>query len=151
MIVSTLKRFEPVLKEDMLRMQLRPIRNEEEHETALAEIYTLWSSAPGTPEADRLDVLMLLVEDYERQQFPMVAPDPIEMILFVMEANGLKQKDMLPYFGTRARTSEILKRRRPLTLEMIRKLSAGLKIPVELLVPPYPLQPYSDLVGVLPV
>jgi HTH-type transcriptional regulator / antitoxin HigA len=128
-------------------LQLRPIRNEEEHETALAEIYALWQIEPGTPEADRLDMLMLLVEDYEKQQYPMEPPDPIELILFVMEANGLKQKDMLPYFGTRARASEILNRRRPLTLEMIRSLSAGLKIPAGLLVQPYDLHPYPGLVA----
>jgi len=127
-------------------MQLRPIRNEEEHETALAEIYALWDAEPGTPEADRLDVLMLLVEDYEKQQYPIEPPDPIDLILFVMEANGLKQKDMLPYFGTRARTSEILNRRRSLTLEMIRKLGDGLKLPVDVLVKAYALQPYPEQV-----
>jgi HTH-type transcriptional regulator / antitoxin HigA len=123
-------------------MQLRPIRNEEEHETALAEIYALWNAEPDTPEADRLDVLMLLVEDYEKHQHPIDPPDPIDLILFVMDANGLQQKDMLPYFGTRARASEILNRRRPLTLDMIRKLADGLKLPVDLLVRPYALQPY---------
>ncbi len=132
-------------------MQLRPIRNEEEHETALAEIYALWHVEPGTPEADQLDVLMLLVEDYEKQQYPIDPPDPIDMILFMMDVNGLKQKDMLPYFGTRARASEILNRRRPLTLEMIRKLADGLKIPVDLLVKPYALQPYPERAAASPV
>lgn len=83
---------------------------------AWAEIYTLWNAEPGSAEADQLDVLMLLVEDYEKQHYPIDPPDPIDLILFVMDANGLKQKDMLPYFGTRARASEILNRRRPLTL-----------------------------------
>lgn len=132
-------------------MQLRPIRNQEEHETALAEIYFLWDAKPGTAEADRLDVLVLLVEDYEKQQYPIDPPDPIDLILFVMDANGLQQKDMLPYFGTRARTSEILNRRRPLTLEMIRKLADGLKLPVELLVKPYPVQPYPVQHATAPV
>lgn len=127
-------------------MQLRPIRNEEEHETALAEIYALWDAEPDTPEADRLDVLMLLVEDYEKRRYPIEPPDPIDLILFVMEANGLKQKDMLPYFGTPARTSEILNRRRPLTLDMIRKLGDGLKLPVDILVKPYALHPYPEKV-----
>lgn len=129
-------------------MQLRPIRNEEEHETALAEIYALWHVEPGTPEADYLDVLVLLVEDYEKRQYPIDPPDPIDMLLFVMDANNLRQKDMLAYFGTRARASEILNRRRPLTLEMIRKLADGLKIPVDLLVKPYPLQPDPESVQV---
>ncbi len=128
-------------------MQLHPIHNEEEHETALAEIYALWNAEPGTPEADRLDVLMLLVEDYEKRQYPMDSPDPIDLVLFVMDANGWKQKDMLPYFGTRARASEILNRRRPLTLEMIRTLADGLKIPAGLLVKPYALHPYPELVA----
>lgn len=127
-------------------MQLRPIRNEEEHETALAEIYALWDAEPDTPEADRLDVLMLLVEDFEKRRYPIEPPDPIDLILFVMEANGLKQKDMLPYFGTPARTSEILNRRRPLTLDMIRKLGDGLKLPVDILVKPYALHPYPEKV-----
>ena len=82
---------------------------------------------------------MMLAEDYEKQHYPIDPPDPIDLILFVMDANGLKQKDMLPYFGTRARTSEILSRRRPLTLEMIRKLADGLKLPADLLVKPYAL------------
>lgn len=132
-------------------MQLRPIRNQEEHETALAEIHALWDAQPGTIEADRLDVLILLVEDYEKQQFPIDPPDPIDLILFVMDANGLQQKDMLPYFGTRARASEILNRRRPLTLEMIRKLADGLKLPVELLVKPYTVQPYPTQNATAPV
>ena len=84
-------------------------------------------------------MLVLLAEDYEKQHYPIDPPDPIDLILFVMDANGLKQKDMLPYFGTRARTSEILNRRRPLTLEMIRKLADGLKLPADLLVKPYGL------------
>ena len=75
-------------------MQLRPIRNAEEHETALAEIYSRWNAEPGTAEADQLDVLVLLVEDYEKQHFPIAPPDPIDLILFVMDANGLKQKDI---------------------------------------------------------
>ena len=78
-------------------------------------------------------------------------PDPIDLILFVMDANGLKQKDMLPYCGTRARTSEILDRRRPLTLEMIRKLASGLKLPADLLVNAYALQPGSGRMAITPV
>lgn len=132
-------------------MQLRPIHNQEEHETALAEIHSLWDAKPGTAEADHLDVLVLLVEDYEKRQYPIDPPDPIDLILFVMDANGLQQKDMLSYFGTRARTSEILNRRRPLTLEMIRKLADGLKLPVELLVKPYTVQPYPAQNATTPV
>ena len=96
-------------------MNLRPIRNEEDYETALEEIETLWAATPGTSEADRLDVLVLLVEAYEAEQYPIPAPDPIELILHVMEARGLKRRDLEPYLGSRARVSEVLNRRRLLS------------------------------------
>lgn len=101
---------------------LRPIRNEEDYETALEEIEELWNSPDGTAEADRLDVLVMLVEAYEAVHYPIPDPDPIALILHVMEARGLTRRDMEPYLGSRARVSEILNKRRPLSLEMIRKL-----------------------------
>ncbi len=119
---------------------IKPIRGEEDHETALAEIESLWEAEPGTPEGDRLDVLVMLVEAYEEEHHPIPAPDPIELILHVMDARGLTQRDMEPYLGTRGRVSEVLNRRRPLSLEMIRKLQAGLNIPADILVQPYELQ-----------
>lgn len=119
---------------------LRPIRNEEDYETALEEIEMLWDAADGTPEADRLDVLMLLVEAYEAEQYPIPDPDPISLILHVMEARGLTRRDLEPYLGSRARVSEIINRRRPLSLEMIRKLQTGLGLPADVLVQPYELQ-----------
>lgn len=118
---------------------LRPIRNEEDYETALEEIEALWDAPEGTAEADRLDVLVLLVEAYEAEHYPIPDPDPIALILHVMEARGLTRRDMEPYFGSRARVSEILNRRRPLSLEMIRKLQSGLGLPADILVQPYPL------------
>lgn len=120
-------------------MTLRPIRNEEDYETALEEIEALWEAAEGTPEADRLDVLVMLVEAYEAEHYPIPEPDPIELILHVMEARGLTRRDLEPYLGSRARVSEILNRRRPLSLEMIRKLQAGLGLPADVLVQPYAL------------
>lgn len=90
---------------------LRPIRNEEDYETALEEIEALWEAEPGTPEADRLDILVMLVETYEAEHYPIPDPDPIELILHVMEARGLTRRDMEPYLGSRARVSEILNRR----------------------------------------
>lgn len=120
-------------------MTIRPIRNEEDYETALEEIQLLWEAEAGTPDADRLDVLMVLVEAYEAEHYPIPAPDPIEMILHVMDARGLSRQDLEPYLGSRARVSEILNRRRPLSLEMIRKLQAGLGIPADVLVQPYEL------------
>ena len=121
-------------------MTIRPIRNEEDYETALEEIETLWDATPNSPEADRLDVLVMLVEAYEGEHYPIPPPDPIEMILHVMDARGLTRRDMEPYLGTRARVSEILNRRRPLTLRMIRRLQSGLGIPADILVQPYALQ-----------
>jgi HTH-type transcriptional regulator/antitoxin HigA len=119
---------------------LRPIRNEEDYETALEEIEALWESTPGTPEADRLDLLVMLVEAYEAEHYPVPDPDPIALILHVMDARGLTRRDLEPYLGSRARVSEILNRRRPLSLEMIRKLQSGLGLPADVLVQPYPLQ-----------
>jgi len=119
---------------------LRPIRNEEDYETALAEIEALWEATPGTPEADRLDVLVMLVEAYEAEHYPIPDPDPIALLLHVMDARGLTRRDLEPYLGSRARVSEILNRKRPLSLEMIRKLQSGLGLPADVLVQPYPLQ-----------
>lgn len=118
---------------------IRPIRNEEDYETALEEIEQLWDVASGTPEADRLEVLVTLVEAYEAEHYPIPAPDPIELILHVMEARGLTRRDLEPYLGSRARVSEVLNRRRPLSLAMIRKLQAGLGLPADALVQPYSL------------
>lgn len=119
---------------------LRPIRNEEDYETALEEIEALWEATPGTPEADRVDLLVMLVEAYEAEHYPVPDPDPIALILHVMDARGLTRRDLEPYLGSRARVSEILNRRRPLSLEMIRKLQSGLGLPADVLVQPYPLQ-----------
>ena len=118
---------------------IRPIRNEEDYETALEEIEALWEATPGTPEADRLDLLVMLVEAYEAEHYPIPAPDPIALILHVMDARGLTRRDLEPYLGSRARVSEILNRRRPLSLEMIRKLQTGLGLPADVLVQPYKL------------
>lgn len=119
---------------------LQPIRNEEDNETALDEIAALWEATPGTPEADRLDVLVMLVEAYEAEHYPIPDPDPIALLLHVMDARGLTRRDLEPYLGSRARVSEILNRKRPLSLEMIRKLQSGLGLPADVLVQPYPLQ-----------
>ena len=106
----------------------------------LEEIDALWEATPGTPEADHLDLLVMLVEAYEAEHYPIPDPDPIALILHVMDARGLTRRDMEPYLGSRARVSEILNRKRPLSLEMIRKLQSGLGLPADVLVQPYPLQ-----------
>lgn len=121
-------------------MKLKPIQNKREHQSALKAIESLWDAAEGTQAADRLAVLALLVEAYEREHLPIADPDPIEFLLHVMEARGLSRKDLEPYIGSRARVAEVLNRVRPLSLEMIRKLSAGLRIPADVLVQDYALR-----------
>ncbi len=115
---------------------LKPLRNPADHEAALAEVEALWGSAPGTPEGDRLDVLATLIADYESQTILVDLPDPVDAILFRMEQQGLTRKDLEPMLGSRGRISEILSRKRPLTLEMIRALHLGLGIPAEILIRP---------------
>ena len=121
-------------------MELRPIRTKREYEKALKEAESLWNAKAGTPDADRLVVLVLLIEAYEREHFPMPSPDPIELLLHVMEARGLERKDLEPYIGSRARVAEVLNRVRPLTIDMIRRLSSGLRLPAEVLIKDYKLR-----------
>ena len=121
-------------------MDIKPIRNDEDYETALEEIEALWDAEAGSADEDRLDVLVMLVEAYEQENYPIPAPDPIEMILHVLDARGLTRRDLEPFLGGRGRVSEILNRRRPLSLEMIRRLQSGLGIPADVLVQPYVLQ-----------
>ncbi len=121
-------------------MELRPIRTKREHAAALKEVEALWDAAAGSPEADRLAVLVILIENYEREHFPIPNPDPIEFLDHVMESRGLSRKDLEPYIGSRARVAEVLNRVRPLTLDMIRRLSAGLGLPAEVLIRHYPLR-----------
>ena len=116
------------------------MHNDDDYALALQAIDRLWDAADGTAEANTLEILVTLVEAYEAEHYPIPAPDPIEMILHVMDARGLTRRDLEPYLGTRARVSEVLNRRRPLSLEMIRKLQAGLGLPADVLVQPYALQ-----------
>ncbi len=121
-------------------MELRPIRTKREHQAALKEAEALWNAREGSAGADRLEVLVLLIEAYERKHAPIEAPDPIDFLLHVMEARGLTRKDLERYIGSRARVAEVLNRVRPLTLEMIRRLATGLKLPAEILIRGYELQ-----------
>lgn len=121
-------------------MELKPIRTQREYKAALAEAERLWDAPPRSAEADRLEVLALLIEQYERRHFPIADPDPIDFLLHVMEARGLTRKDLEPYIGPRGRVSDILNRVRPLSLEMIRRLATGLQLPAEVLIRPYPLR-----------
>ena len=118
-------------------MEIRPIRTESDYEAALAEIERLFDAAPNTSEDDRLDVLTTLVEAYEAQHYHIPEPDPVEAIKYCMESRGLTRADLEPYIGGRARVAEVLNRKRALSLNMIRRLYAGLGIPAEVLVRPY--------------
>ncbi|MBN3925841.1 transcriptional regulator [Nostoc sp. NMS4] len=118
-------------------MELRPIRTQADYQEALREIELLFDAVPNTPECDRLDVLSTLVEAYEKAHFPIEKPDPIEAIHYYMDTRGLSRHDLESCLGSRARVSEILSRKRSLTLEMIRKLNQELGIPAEILIQPY--------------
>lgn len=113
---------------------LKPIRNERDYEQALAEVEKLWGAKGGTPKGDRLDILATLIEAYEIEHYPMDLPDPIEAIKFRMEQRGLTRKDLEEILGTRTRVSEVLNRKRGLSINMIRALHERLGISAEILI-----------------
>lgn len=115
-------------------MDIRPIKSEADHKGALNEVERLWDAAPGSPEHDRLDVLVTLIEAYEEKHHPIDPPDPVDAILFRMEQLGLSRHDLEKFIGPRGRVSEILNRTRTLTLPMIRRLHQGLGIPAAVLI-----------------
>jgi len=115
-------------------MKIRPIKTKADYEKALARVDILMDAKPGSPKGDELDVLVTLIEAYENKHYPFPPPKPISAIKFRMEQTGLTRKDMEPYLGGRGRVSEVLNGRRPLTLDMIRKLHEGLGIPLESLI-----------------
>jgi HTH-type transcriptional regulator/antitoxin HigA len=115
-------------------MTIRPIRNTSDHENALERIEALMFATPGTDDGDELDVLATLVDAYEAKTFPIESADPIEAIAFRMEQLDMDRKDLEPFIGSRARVSEILNRRRGLSLRMIKTLHSELKIPLEVLI-----------------
>lgn len=117
-------------------MNAKVIRTEEQYRAYLEELMQFTANAPalGTPESDRLELISVLIEAYENSKFPIESPDPIDAINFRMKEKNLKQVDLVPYIGTRSRVSEILARKRPLTVSMIRALSIGLGISAETLV-----------------
>ncbi len=121
-------------------MEIKPIKAEADYQAALDEIERLLEAKSGTPEADRLEILVTLVEAYEEKHCAIPVPDPIEAILYQMESGGLARRDLEPFIGSRARVSEILNRKRPLTMEMIRILHKGLGISAEVLIQPYEIQ-----------
>jgi len=128
-------------------MDIKPIRTEEDYETALEEIERLFDSEPGTPEGDKLEVLTILVNAYEEEHYSIPLPEPIEAIEYHMERLGLSRRDLEPYIGAPSRISEILNRKRPLTMNMIRRLHAGLGIPIEILAQQYELDVVNEPSG----
>lgn len=118
-------------------MTITPIRNEKDYQRALARMEKIFDARKGSKEGDELEVLAILVDAYENEHFPIGMPDPIEAIKYRMEQMGMKQKDLADAMGFKSRVSEVLSRKRKLTLEMIRKLNEVLRIPTEVLVQKY--------------
>ena len=121
-------------------MNIKPIKSEADYDKVLAVIDGLMGAAPDTPESDELKVLVTLVEAYEAERWRIEAPDPISVIEHVMEARGLRQKDFAVLIGSQPRASEVLNRRRSLTLPMIRALSTEWNLPADVLVCEYALE-----------
>ena len=115
-------------------MDIQPIKNEKDYDQALADIEVLWGAEEGTEKGDKLDVLLVLAENYEEKHHQISPPDPIEAIKFRMEQQGLTRKDLEPFIGGRGRVSEVMNYRRGLSISMIRSLHANLSIPLESLV-----------------
>lgn len=115
-------------------MDIAPIKNQRDYRRALRELEPLMTAKRNTPEGDRLDILVTLVEAWERKHYPLDLPDAIEAIKYHMEQNGLQPRDLIPFIGSRNRVHEVLNRKRPLTLKMIRRLHDELGIPAESLI-----------------
>ena len=120
-------------------MDIKLIKTESDYQMTLRKLEDIFDAPIGTPESDEADILGILVDEYEKNHYPIDAPDPIEAIKSRMEEMQLKQVDLVSEIGGKSRVSEILNRKRTLSLNMIRKLSAGLGIPTEILIQPYSL------------
>jgi len=124
-------------------MDIRPIRTDEDHRAALAAIEACWGAPDGTEESDKLDVLVALVELYEAKRWPIEIAetfDPIDVLQYAIDELGHSQAELAELLGSRSRASEVLSRRRALTVEMIHKIGEGWKIPADLLVRPYKIE-----------
>ncbi|MCB9426724.1 MAG: helix-turn-helix domain-containing protein [Flavobacteriales bacterium] len=118
-------------------MNIRPIRTEQDYQNALARLELIFDAKKETPQGDELEILSILIDKYENENFPIELPNPIEAIKFRMEQMGMKQKDLAEVVGFKSRVSEILNKKRKLTLDMIRKLNVALHIPTEVLIQDY--------------
>ncbi len=114
-------------------MDIPPIKTEQDYSAAISRIEALWGAKKDTPEGDELDLLVTLVESYEMKHYPIAPPDPIDAIKFRMEQMGMTNADMVKYLGSQSRVSEILSRKRSLTLNMIKSIYKGLKIRADIL------------------
>ena len=114
-------------------MKFAPIKNEKEYQKALQELEKVFDAEFNSPEGDKGQVLVLLIEDYEKKHYPITAPDPIEAIKSAMEEKGLSNKDVVSYFGSKSLVSQVLSKQRNLSLKMIKALHAGLRLPYEVL------------------
>jgi HTH-type transcriptional regulator/antitoxin HigA len=123
-------------------MDIHPIRSEADYDAAVAEIDRLWDAAPGTDDGDKLDILATLVEKYENERWPIDSSrvDPIDMLTYLIEEGGHTQAELAELLGSRSRASEVLNRKRALTVEMIHKLNTEWKVPAEILIRPYRLK-----------
>ena len=117
-------------------MRVRPIRTDADHEAALKEIERLWGAAENTPDGDRLDVLITLVDAYEQQRYPIDIPDPIQAIQFRLDQEGKDVRALVGVIGSRSRVYEVMRGQRPLSLNMIRALHQKFGIPAEVLIQP---------------
>lgn len=119
------------------KMKIKPIRSEADYQKAMERLEVIFDAKRGTKEGDELEILSILIDNYEKLNFPIEMPDPISAINFRMEQMGLKQKDLVGIIGYKSRVSEIMNKKRKLTLNMIRKLNADLNIPTEVLIQDY--------------
>ncbi len=117
----------------MEALTIKPVKTEEQYQKAMAQVQALWDCPENSPEADVLEVLSILIEQYEKTNYPVTPLDPIDAIRYEMDEHGLSQKDMVKYFGSKERVSEVLNRKRPLTLKMIKTLYHDLGIPAGVL------------------
>ncbi len=120
-------------------MNIKPVKTEADYRDALKRLETIFDAAIGTPESDEADVLGLMIDEYEKKHYPIEAPDPIEAIKIRMEEMQLKQVDLVDAIGGKSRVSEVLNRKRKLTIEMIRNLTKRLNLSPELLIKDYQL------------
>jgi len=124
-------------KRNLTAMEIKPIKTDKDYNQALERLETIFDAKKGSPEGDELEVLGILVDQYENQHFPIGLPDPIEAIKFRMEQMGYNQTDLANIVGLKSRASEILNKKRKLSLEMIRQLHDRLNIPTDVLIQTY--------------